>query len=97
ESQQRARADDRRSAGHCLEQAICHAYGQGPRALWEKMRSDLERDAEIGREAARRLLDSHDASGQIEADEARADIERGEIAHPPVGADRDLRWAPADV
>ena len=53
--------------------------------------------AEVGGETAAGFLDANDASLRVEADEARAHVERGEVGHAAVGADRDLRRAAAHV
>ena len=97
EPQQGAPAGCGRSASHRREQAIRHPRSQGARALGRKLRANLEIDAELGAEAAASLLNAHDAANRVEAEQARADVEGGEIDHPAVGADRDFRRAAADV
>ena len=65
--------------------------------LGRERAAELELDAELGGKAPAGLLDAHDAAGVVEADEARADVDGGEVDHLAVGADRDLRGAAADV
>ena len=97
EPQQPGAAGRRRSPRIASNSAIRHAGGERARRLRRKRRAELEADAELGGEAAAGLLDAHDAAARVEADQPRADVERGEVDHPAVGADRDLRGAAADV
>ena len=97
EPQQAGAARGRRLPAHRLEQPLRHAGGQRARRLRRKLLADLEADAVRGGEAAAGLLDARDAAVGIEADQARADVERGDVDHAAFGADRDLRGAAADV
>ena len=87
----------RRAAAHRLEQLVGHARGERARRLRAQRRAELELDAELGGEAPAGFLDAHDRAAVVEADEPRADVDRGEVDHLAVGADRDLRGAAADV
>ena len=90
-------AGARRAARHRFEQAVGHARGERVRRVFGEHRARLELQAELGAEAAAGFLEPHDAARVVEHDEPRADVERGDVDHPAVGADRDLRGAAADV
>src|SRR5262249_31015521 len=60
-------------------------------------RARLEIDAARGAEATASLLDAPDAPGRVEAEQARTDVEGGEVDHTAVRADRDFRRAAANV
>ncbi len=97
EPQQIDAAGARRLAPHRREQTIGHPRRQPLRIVRCKRCADRKVDAEFGAKAAAGLLHPHDPVFRIEADQPRADIERGEVDHLAVGADRDLGGAAADV
>ena len=62
-----------------------------------KHRAKLELEAELRAELPSGLFDARDASLLVGDNQASPDIDRGQIDHLAVGADRDLRRAAADV
>ena len=71
------------AALHRLEQPVGHARRQRACArLRRQRRADLELDAELGGEAPAGFLDAHDLAGVVDADEPRADVDRGEVDRP---------------
>ncbi len=57
----------------------------------------FEFQSKLGAEAAAGFFEPHDAAFVIEHDQARADIDRGDVGHLAVGAYGDLRGAAADI
>ncbi len=89
--------DARRAALHGLEQALGHARRHLLRVLRRERAADFQLDAKLGGKAPAGFLDARDAAAVVEADEAGADVDGGEVDHLAVGAKRDLRGATADV
>ena len=87
----------RRAAAHGVEQPFRHAPSERPRGIGGQWRAQVELEAELGAETAAGLLDAHDPTGLIEAHKPGAHVDRGEIDHLAVGADRNLRSAAADI
>ncbi len=97
EAQEAGGAELGRAALHGLEQAVGHAGGEPLRVTRRERRADLELEPEVRAEPAAGFLQPGDPPGRVGADEARADVDRGDRDHLALGAHRDLGGAAADV
>ena len=94
---ERYAARRRLAAAHRLEQSIRHASGKRARGFRLEHRADRKINPELRAETPAGLFEARDATACIETHQPRADIDRREVDHLAVGADRDLRRAAADV
>ena len=86
-----------RAAAHRLEQLVGHQPGQGAALVSVSMPPDLQIEAQLLAVAPAGVFDARDFPVGLQADQPRADIDRGNVDHLAVGADRDLRGAAADI
>ena len=87
----------RRAAAHRLEQLVGHQSGQRAALVERQHAADLQIDAELRAVAPAGVFDARDLAVRLKTDEPRADIDRGNVDHLAVGADRDLGGAAADI
>ena len=82
---------------HGFEQAVGHALRDPPALILGEAAAEGNLHSSLGGEPAAGLLDPRHPTGLVEADDARADVGRGQVDDLAALADGDLRRAAPDV